>query len=66
MQKIIGIICLVVGILLLVWAHNIEHAVDSQVKEVFTGTPTKRAMYFYIGGAVLGIFGLWRIFWPSK
>lgn len=66
MQKIIGIICLVLGIMLLVWAHNIEHGVNSQITEVFTGTPSNRAMYFYIGGTVLGIVGVWRIFRPTK
>jgi len=66
MQKAIGVACLVVGALLLVWGHNISQSVGSQVKEAVTGSPVDRAMYFYIGGAVLSIFGMFRIFWPGK
>jgi uncharacterized membrane protein len=66
MQKIIGIISLVIGVLLLVWGHSIAQSVDSQVKQIFTGSPTDRAMYYYIAGTVLGLFGLFQIFWPKK
>jgi drug/metabolite transporter (DMT)-like permease len=66
MKKIIGIICLVLGVLLLVWGHNAAQSVDSQVKQVFTGSPTDRATYYYIAGTVLGLFGLFQVFWPNK
>jgi hypothetical protein len=66
MQKIIGVISLVIGVLLLVWGHNIAQSVDSQVKQVFTGSPTDRATYYYIAGTALGLFGLFQIFWPKK
>ncbi|MGH7976143.1 MAG: DUF3185 family protein [Limisphaerales bacterium] len=66
MQKIIGVISLVIGVLLLVWGHNIAQSVNSQVKQLFTGAPVDRATYFYIAGAALVIFGLFQIFWPSK
>ncbi|MGD1087602.1 MAG: DUF3185 family protein [Verrucomicrobiota bacterium] len=66
MQKIIGVIALVTGIMLLVWGHNIEQSLNSQVKNIFTGTPTDRAMYFYIGGAALTLYGLFQIVWKRK
>jgi uncharacterized membrane protein len=66
MPKIIGVISLVLGVLLLVWGHNITQSVDSQVKQIFTGSPTDRATYYYIAGTVLGLFGLFQIFWPTK
>jgi ABC-type Mn2+/Zn2+ transport system permease subunit len=66
MQKIIGVIALVIGIMLLVWGHNVAQSLDSQVKNIFTGTPTDRAMYFYIGGVALTIYGLFQIVWPLK
>ena len=66
MQKIIGIISLVIGVLLLVWGHNIANSLDSQVKQIFTGAPTDRATYYYIAGAALGLFGLFQILWPGK
>jgi drug/metabolite transporter (DMT)-like permease len=66
MQKIIGVISLVIGVLLLVWGHDITQSVDSQVKQIFTGAPTDRATYYYIAGAALGLFGLFQILWPDK
>ena len=66
MQKIIGIISLVIGILLLVWGHDIANSLDSQVKQIFTGAPTDRATYYYIAGAALGLFGLFQILWRKK
>jgi hypothetical protein len=66
MQKIIGVICLMLGILLLLWGHNIAQSVDSQVKQIFTGSPTDRATYYYIAGTGLGLFGLFQVLWPNK
>jgi len=66
MKKIIGVVSLVIGVLLLVWGHNMAESVNSQVKQIFTGAPTDRATYFYIGGVALGLFGLFQIFWTRK
>ncbi|MDD5138981.1 MAG: DUF3185 family protein [Verrucomicrobiales bacterium] len=66
MQRIIGVICLVIGVLLLVWGHDITRSVDSQVKQLFTGAPVERATYYYIAGTALGLFGLFQIFWPKR
>ena len=52
--------------MLLVWGYNISHTVGSEVKEAVTGSPMDRSMYFYIGGAVLSIFGAFRTFWSGK
>ena len=66
MQKAIGVVSLVVGVLLLVWGYNISQSVTSQLKEAVTGSPTDRVIYFYIGGAVLSVFGLFQIFVARK
>ena len=66
MQTITGVVCLVVGILLLLWGHDIANSVGSQVQQIFTGSPTDRAMYFYIGGLILVGLGVGRIFWKRK
>lgn len=66
MKKAIGVGCLIVGILLLIWGHNISQSIGSQVKVVFTGSPIERAEYFYVGGALLVTLGLFQIFWPKK
>jgi hypothetical protein len=66
MQKITGIICVVIGVFLLFWGRKIADSFGSQVQEVFTGAPTDRAMYFYVGGIVLVILGVAQCFWPVK
>ena len=66
MQKVIGVICLVVGVLLLVRGRDIANSIGSQVQQIFTGAPTDRATYFYIGGIVLVILGVAQFFWPTK
>ena len=64
MQKVIGIIALVIGVVLLVEAHDMANAIGSQVKEAFTGAPTDRVTYFRIGGIALVLFGVFYTLWP--
>ena len=66
MSRTIGVISLVLGILLLIWGHNIATSVDSQVKQIFTGSPVDQAMYFYVGGTALGLFGFFGIIGSRK
>ena len=66
MQKGIGVIGVIIGVLLLVWGHNIANSVGSQVEKVFTGAPTDRVMQLYLSGAVIGLSGLLLIFWKRK
>ena len=66
MNKITGVICLAVGIVLLAWGHNVAQAVNSQVKNLFTGEPTDKAMYLYIGGAVLCAVGAFQLVRKGK
>jgi len=65
-QRIIGVICLIVGIILLVRGHDMARAFGSQVEQAFTGAPTNRSTYFYIAGVALTIFGASQIVWPAK
>jgi Protein of unknown function (DUF3185) len=58
MNKLIGVICIVGGIALLVWGYNISQGVNSQVKNIFTGSPTDAAMYRYIAGGILLAAGI--------
>jgi hypothetical protein len=65
-QKIIGLICLVIGIVLLVRGHDEAGSFGSQANQFIHGTPSDRSMYFYIGGIVLTIFGASQLVWPGK
>jgi len=66
MQKIIGIVCLVIGVALLLRGHDIAQSVNSQLKNIFTGSPAHNVVYYYLGGAVLCAVGLTQIFWKRK
>jgi len=61
-KNVIGIALLVAGIALLIWGYNMSGALDSKVSRVFTGSPTDRAMWTMIGGAVLAAAGAVQLF----
>ena len=66
MQKIIGVLCIIGGVMLLVGGHNISKSPRSQVNEFLTGEPSNKATYLYIGGSVLEVAGLCAIFFSQK
>lgn len=66
MQKVTGIICVVVGVLLVVWGRNIAQSIGGQLQNVFTGSPGDKPMWLYVGGTALVILGAARIFWPTR
>jgi len=66
MQTMIGVICLVGGVLLIVWGHNMAQSIGGQLQNVFTGSPGDKPMYLYIGGAILCAAGLIQLFWKRK
>jgi type II secretory pathway component PulM len=65
-QKIIGVISLVIGVLLLVWGHNMAQSIGGQLQNTFTGSPGDKPMYLYVGGAVLCAVGVFQLFWKRK
>jgi len=66
MQKGIGIICVVVGVLLIVKGHDVGNSIASQLERTFVGAPVDEAMRLYLTGLGLGLFGLLLIFWKRK
>lgn len=66
MQRVLGVICLISGVILLLRGHEMAESFGSHVQQVFTGAPTNRSTYFYIGGVALTIFGASQIFWPAR
>ena len=66
LPKILAAIALAIGILLVIWGHDASQSLNSQVENVFNGTPTSRAMYFYIGGVALIVYGLFQLSRPRK
>ena len=66
MHKIIGAVALVIGVFLLIRGHDISQSVNSQVKNLFTGSPTDKVNYYYVGGAVCCAVGLVSLVNPFK
>ena len=66
MKKVSGLICLVVGGLLLYWGYHISQTVGSQLNNLVNGTPSDKSMLFYIGGAILVLAGLGQVAWKGK
>ncbi len=58
MNKIISIILLVAGIILVVFGVQASDSIGSSFSRLFTGTPTDKAVWLLIGGAVLAVVGL--------
>jgi hypothetical protein len=66
MQRVLGVISLIIGIILLVRGHDMAQSIGGQAQQLFTGAPSNRSTYFYIGGIALTIFGLSQIVWPAR
>jgi uncharacterized membrane protein len=66
MQIVVGLIALIIGIFLLVRGHDMAQSLGSQVQQAFTGAPSNRQTYFYIGGIMLTIYGAAQLFFGVK
>ncbi len=62
MNRVSGIIILVVGIVLLVYGLNAADSLSSGFSKVFEGTPSTKSMILLIGGAILTIMGAGSLF----
>ena len=63
MNKIISIALLAAGIVLIVIGVNATKSFSSELSQLFTGSPTDKAMWMLIGGSVAaaaGLFGVMR------
>ena len=65
-RKMIAIAMLVAGIALLIWGFQMYGAFDSRVSRAFTGSPTDKAVWTIIGGAVLAVAGAAQLFLGKK
>lgn len=66
MRKGVGIICIVLGVLLIVKGHDVGNSFVSQLKLALVGAPVEAAMKFYLAGIGFGLFGLLLIFLKKK
>ena len=66
LQRTIGLVCLVIGILLIVHAHDVAQTPGEHVRRFSPWGPSDRSTYFYVAGALLSIFGASQLIWPAK
>jgi hypothetical protein len=65
-KNVIAIAMLVAGIALLIWGFNMSQAFDSKISRALSGSPTDKAMWTMIGGAVLAAAGAFQLFVRKK
>jgi len=58
LQRIIGVVLLVVGVTLVIVGMNASHSVADQVSNTFTGRFTRETAGYIIGGGVAALLGL--------
>lgn len=66
MKVIFSAICLVVGVLLVMWGRNMAYSLSGHVSYMFTGSPGDKPMYLFVGGGVLIVIGLYQLVWNQK
>ncbi|MCC5878182.1 MAG: DUF3185 family protein [Candidatus Sumerlaeia bacterium] len=66
MYRGLSVAFLVAGILLIIWGISASESFDSEISRVFTGSPSDKAMWLLVGGAILGITGLFGLFQTAK
>jgi len=66
MQRGIGVIAVIIGVLLIVKGHDMGVSFASRLKLTFVGAPVDEAMKLYLTGIGTGLFGLLLIFWKKK
>jgi hypothetical protein len=58
MQRIFGIVLLVVGVILLIVGMNASHSAADQISNTFTGRFTHETAWYIFGGGGAALFGL--------
>ena len=66
MLKILGLGGIVVGAILLFYGVNERNSMTSQVKEVFTGSPTDHSLLLMCAGGGLAAIGLGLVAFARK
>jgi hypothetical protein len=66
MHKVIALALLVGGIALVIFGISASQSLGSDISRFFTGSPTDKAIWMLIGGAVLSVVGLAGLLRGSK
>ena len=66
MNKLIGIVLVVVGVGLLLWGFNLYDAFSSRVSRIVTGSPPDKTVVILIAGAVCAAAGVFQLSRKSR
>lgn len=66
MNKLIGIVLVVVGVGLLLWGFNLYDAFSSRVTRAVTGSPPDKTVVILIAGAVCAAAGVFQLIKKSR
>ncbi len=66
MNKVVSLAILAGGILLIIFGVSATNSFSSDISRFFTGSPTDKAIWMLIGGAVATVIGLVGVFRWSK
>lgn len=66
MNKILGIVLLIVGIGLVIVGFNASDSFASEVSETVTGNPTDETIWYLIGGVVAAVVGIVLLMRPAR
>ncbi|MBE0494072.1 MAG: DUF3185 family protein [Thiomicrospira sp.] len=58
-MRIIGIVLVVIGVGLAIWGFQLSDSISSEVTQAITGAEADKVMFFYIGGAISLVVGLY-------
>ena len=66
MNKAISLALLAGGVLLVIFGISASKSLGSDISRFFTGSPTDKAIWMLVGGAVLSVIGLVGLLRGSK
>ena len=66
MQRIFGIVLLVVGVILLIVGMNASHSAADQISNTFTGKFTRDTAWYIFGGGAAGLVGLLMVVFGTR
>lgn len=60
-NKLIGIVLIVVGVALAIWGYNIYDSAGSQIERALNGDTPMEAWAGMVGGVICVVIGIYRV-----
>ncbi|WP_404400431.1 DUF3185 family protein [Idiomarina seosinensis] len=61
MNKIVGLVLIIIGAILLYMSYEASQSLASEASQVFTNEPTDNTLWYLIGGVAAFIIGLYAL-----